>query len=718
MASAGSLIFELAADVSRLRTDMQKAQQEMNASLATIAKASIASAALMGANFAKAFAEGIADHLKEAIDQADALGKLAQRAGTTVETLSILQRQGEKAGVSADDLAAAFRGLSKAMIDARDPSSNAASAITALGLNVDDLKRKDPAQAMKDIAQAMSGFKDGADKVEVARAILGKTGDVMIPMLNDGAKGFDDAAEKAAKLGVVVATETSKAASDFNDQLSDMKAMGDGLWNKLAENLLPTLQDTAKYFIEAANDGTTFKAVLEDVADAGAFAARVLIGTNAIISGTAKLASKFFEANDTGFDVNKQQQWRKEMTSTWESVRDDMTKAYEAQSKIKQARADARAGITHTNADQQQTEKHTQKELNYGAALDESAKKAKKAKKAKEALTDYQRMLQQLDTEYRKLAADGDPMKELLSDPKYQQMTKAQQQELANRTARNVDLKVAIDARTQAQENAQSADDTAYKVAADGMKAEYDRIDALWAFGDAQSRAVDPMIQYTETVQNLNDALAAGAILPENYTLALKKAGDDLAQAKAKTDPWLQQLEQIKDAVNAFGKKSSDAFVDFIFATKDASVSFSEMVTSILKDMAKMLTYQNVFQPLMKVVGAGVTGGGWDWSSLLNAKGMMSGGPVEAGSLYQVNELPGRREYFIPNVPGRIATDAGVPNAPNVQVNVHMHGDRDDRTTTDTKADERNAAELGKRIATVVRQVISTEKRTGGLLRS
>ena len=131
-----------------------------------------------------------------------------------------------------------------------------------------------------------------------------------------------------------------------------------------------------------------------------------------------------------------------------------------------------------------------------------------------------------------------------------------------------------------------------------------------------------------------------------------------------------------------------------------------------------MLMYQSVFQPLMKIVGAGMTGGGWDWSSFLSAPGRMSGGPVSAGMLYQVNELPGRKEFFIPNVSGRIATDAGVPSGPNVQVNVNMYGERDDRTTTDTKGDERNATELGKRIATVVRQVISTEKRTGGLLAS
>jgi hypothetical protein len=81
-----------------------------------------------------------------------------------------------------------------------------------------------------------------------------------------------------------------------------------------------------------------------------------------------------------------------------------------------------------------------------------------------------------------------------------------------------------------------------------------------------------------------------------------------------------------------------------------------------------------------------------------------------------VNELPGRKEFFIPNVAGNIVTDAGGAGSsgPNVQVNVHMH--KDSSETQDTKADNDRAAELGKRISAVVKQTIANEKRTGGLL--
>jgi phenylpyruvate tautomerase PptA (4-oxalocrotonate tautomerase family) len=69
-----------------------------------------------------------------------------------------------------------------------------------------------------------------------------------------------------------------------------------------------------------------------------------------------------------------------------------------------------------------------------------------------------------------------------------------------------------------------------------------------------------------------------------------------LTQATGKLDPLRDQLKQIQQAIKGFGKKSSDAFVDFIFAAKDVSVSFGEMVASILKDLALMPLYTLITQ--------------------------------------------------------------------------------------------------------------------------
>ena len=137
------------------------------------------------------------------------------------------------------------------------------------------------------------------------------------------------------------------------------------------------------------------------------------------------------------------------------------------------------------------------------------------------------------------------------------------------------------------------------------------------------------------------------------------------------------------------------------------------MTASMLKDLAKMLVYQNVTSPIFGSISKGVSG--VDWSSIFGG-GLMGGGPVSTGRVYQINEIPGRKEYFIPNVPGRVVTDASgaASGGSNVTVNVQMK--RDDGATQDTTASDKQMADLGNRIATVVRAVIAQEKRTGGLL--
>ena len=712
MASAGSLIFEIAADVSRLRTDMGKAQSEIKSALDSIAKSSAATAVMTGAQFALNFAKGFADQIKSAIDQADAMGKLAQRVGTTTEALSALTYAGSFAGASVDDLTAGLKGMNKSLLDARNPLSDAAAAYRSFGLNIGELQKMDPAEAFNEIAEAVSKYADGAQKGAAINEIFGKSAQVLIPLLDEGKEGLAQARQEAERLGLIISGTTARAMSDFNDDLERMGNVSKGAAAQVVERVVPVLDELVRAMGDANVAGGLWQQSLaflgNDLADFGLDVMNV--------AGSVGILTKELQ----GYILASKQFAGGEFKQAWATAVQSEQQSAEASEALYQK-------ITALRAKQRELAENPvdlgrggddwgeKKANNFSGALDANAAAAKKAKKE---IDDFSQMLASLQDQYRKLAAEGDPMKELLSDPKYLKMSQDQQKVLQDQVQAIKDKTLALDMEKQARDNLQSADDTAYKSAATNLKAEYDRIDALFAFGDAQARAVDPMMAYTDTVKQLNDALAAGGIDAAHYALAMKKAGDDLKDAQAKTAPWIKQLQAIKDAINAFGKQSSDAFVDFIFSTKDASVSFSQMVTSILKDMAKMLMYQNVFQPLMKVVGAGVTGGGWDWSSFLNAKGMMAGGPVSAGSLYQVNEIPGRKEFFIPNVSGRITTDAGVPNAPNVQVNVHMHGDRDDRTTTDTKADERNAAELGKRIATVVRQVISTEKRTGGLLRS
>ncbi|WP_250481798.1 phage tail tape measure C-terminal domain-containing protein [Caballeronia sp. NCTM5] len=719
MASAGSLIFELAADVSRLRQDMAKAQQTIKSSLDSIAKSSAATAFMTGAQFALDFARGFADKMKAAIDQADAIGKLAQRIGTTTEAISGLNYAAEFAGVSLDDLTTSFKELNKSLLESKDPASDASAAFKALGLDAAALRQMDSSQAFNAIATAFTEFKDGAEKAAVATALFGKQGQALIPLLNQGADGIKAATDEAERMGLIVSESTAKAMGDLNDDLTRMSKQSEGAAAVLATALQPAFKEVIAVMQDAQKDGTTFNTVLNGIA----IAAKAVIGTIIGVAGTIVAMGNTIGAVSDALTHLTGGEWGK--------IGDDIKRGYESIKGTIDATSESMTKVIHieTEAEKKQresaaalgalagkTDEANKKTLAY---TDTKDKLAASLKKTKQAVDEYARMLEQLQDQYRKLAAEGDPMAELLSNPKYQAMSDKQQQSLRDQLQSNIDLQRSIDATTGAKEAQLNADEFAYQQGAASLKQQLDEADAMWDLADATKAAIDPTIAYNKAIADLDMLLEKGAISTEDYAKRHKQLTDELGKTQQKLNPVEASLKSLQQAIEGFGKQSSDAMVDFVFKTKDVSVSFSEMVTSILKDLAKMLVYQNVMQPLFGMVSTGVTGGGWTWggsAGYLSASAIarMSGGPVSPGQLYEVNELPGRREYFIPNMPGKIVTDAGAANGSNVTVNVHMN--RDDSATQDTAATNKQAAELGNRIAAVVRQVLVSEKRTGGIL--
>ncbi|WP_250532438.1 hypothetical protein [Caballeronia sp. ATUFL_F1_KS39] len=713
MASAGSLIFELAADVSRLRTDMGKAAKEISGSLESIKKTSAAQAIMTGADYALNFAKGFADRIRAAVDQADAMGKLAQRIGTSTEAISGLNYAAGFAGVSLDDLTTSFKGLNKALLDSRDPASDAAAAFKALGLDAAQLRAMDPSDAMKRIATSLSGFKDGAEKAAVATALFGKQGQALIPLLNQGADGIAKFTDEAQRMGLIVSHETAQAMGDLNDDIARFEKQSEGAAAILARELQPAFHEVIEIMKQAQAEGTTWNSVLNGIA----ITAKAVIGTLVGLAGTVTALGKLIHgfAQILNQPINAEgmakagEIWRDSMSSAQKTMKDteaSMTKIIHVQTAAEKEAAGLSAawGIVGKRA-----EASGKETLKYSDQLD---KNAASHKKAKQAVDEYARMLESLQQTYRQIVAQGDPMKTLTLDPKYQAMTEQQQANLRKQVEANEEAQRAIDAVTSAKDAQQAADDFAYEQGAKDLQQQLDQADAMWDLVDATKAAVDPTIAYAQAVEQLNSI--QDKLSPEEYAKRMKQLGDDLAKAQNKMDPLAESLKSLQQAVEGFGKKASDAFVNFIFATDDVSESFAEMTASILRDLAKMLVYQNVMSPIFSKISSGVSG--FDWASLFGG-GRMGGGPVSAGRMYRVNEIPGRTEYFLPNVPGRIVTDANAGaggGGTSVTVNVHMS--KDDRATQETTANERETAELGNRIATVVRSVIAQEKRSGGLL--
>ncbi|MGH7512513.1 MAG: hypothetical protein ACREOQ_06265, partial [Gemmatimonadales bacterium] len=184
--------------------------------------------------------------LTDAIDTGDALFKLSQKTGASTEALSVIAFAGRTADVTLDDLTTTLKFLSKSLGDLQRGEPAVVAGFQALGLSARDLKGLTVDQAFVKIANAQANFADSTGKAEAALRIFGRSGSEIIPLLKDLADGgFDRAAEAATRLNLVWSHESAKAAQDFNDSITILKASGEGLAGVFAKEVIPTITNLA-----------------------------------------------------------------------------------------------------------------------------------------------------------------------------------------------------------------------------------------------------------------------------------------------------------------------------------------------------------------------------------------------------------------------------------------------------------------------------------------
>jgi hypothetical protein len=247
--AAGSIVIDLLMKTGSFETDTKRAAKELE----KLKKEAAAIGTAVGVAFAAATV-ATAAFVKQSIDAADEMGKAAQKAGVTVEALSGLKYAADLAGVSFEGLQTGIKKLNTNIFEASQGSKTQAEAFKMLGISVKDASGniKNADAVLIELADRFSKMPDGVEKSALAVEIFGRAGADLIPLLNSGALGIKELTDEAARLGIVLDTETALAAERFNDQLSRVGFAFDGLKLQLASALLPLLNELADLMVETA----------------------------------------------------------------------------------------------------------------------------------------------------------------------------------------------------------------------------------------------------------------------------------------------------------------------------------------------------------------------------------------------------------------------------------------------------------------------------------
>src|SRR5262245_2053392 len=257
----GALRIVLGADTAKLEESLNKATGLLEGFAKTIKGIGVTLAAA-------AAPAALVKSIESTIESMDKLNKQSQKLGVPVEELSAMRYAAKLADVEVDTLSISMGKLAKNMSAvAGGKGGPAADAFKAIGVEAKraDGSLKTTSEMMTELAGKFAQFEDGAAKTALAIAIFGKAGANMIPFLNQGTKGLQEATEEAKQFGLVLDKTTTSAAERFQDNMKRLAAIQEGIVTRATAGLVVQLDDLSRALVAVAKDADTMQAIITGV---------------------------------------------------------------------------------------------------------------------------------------------------------------------------------------------------------------------------------------------------------------------------------------------------------------------------------------------------------------------------------------------------------------------------------------------------------------------
>ncbi|MCR8961140.1 hypothetical protein M0765_026450 [Variovorax sp. S2] len=657
----GSIVVDLLARTGSFETDLNRAakQAEKRAKEidAAVSKAGAAVGTALGAAGIAAVYFG-----KQLIDGLDALNDVADATGASIENISALENVAMRTGSSMDTVTGTLVKFNNVLKEV-DGKNAASQALKALGLDAQELKRIDPAEALHRTAVALAGFADDGNKARLVQELFGKSIREVAPLLKD-------LAEKTELVGTVSAEQAANAEI-FNKQIFAMKANATEAARSIVGDLLPALNQFLRNAADIKKMGG-FGLIVKD-------AAKDMIGLGRM-------------TGDNGADIKRLMAEREKLQAEMDREARPLVRANDSRKGdieelnryLALLRMKQRNEIELANMGQ-----------DFGDAVSRRTKKAPSlpeiaaVKEPKKAGTpkdsEHQKYLENLGKELSRteelsragmVLADiqsgrlkllkGESAEPLLAIAREIDANKELTEEKKRRTEFDAQLRESVlqDAKTQEQQ---------VKSLAEGNKAMREEIELIGK--NAEAQGVIEQARLSSLIAMKEQELAEersteiltrkAAALEEEIRLLTERK--ELVGLKGVTQQIADDAKKTEELANSIGAAFSSSFEK---AALEGG-KLSDVLKGLGKDIAALVLRQTITVPLSNsiaralqtgtpAVGAGGAGGGggFDFGSLITTAMRFIGGAFADGGSPPVGKvsLVGERgpELFVPNTAGKI----------------------------------------------------------------
>lgn len=279
-----------ALSLSNAQTNLATAVEKQAASHEKSSKAIEKAAEVAGLLFATYASEkGLEHAIEKTVELGDQTFKLQQITGLTAEQASTLIFAADKQGIAFDQLSAGLRLFSRNMLQVQEANDGFAGGakttkevLEGMGIKVLDTSGK--LKPLNELLDATADFfaKDtsATEKAGLAMQLFGRAGANLLPFLQLGSKGLEEASAEAQKLHVQLSEKNVESIHEFVLAQRDAQSAIAGVEVSIGLKLLPQLTKLADYFIAHQGDILAFFDAAEK--DIGVFASSFAQGFDVI----------------------------------------------------------------------------------------------------------------------------------------------------------------------------------------------------------------------------------------------------------------------------------------------------------------------------------------------------------------------------------------------------------------------------------------------------
>lgn len=229
------------------------------------------------------------EHFSAAMEKGSELANLSANTGIAVADLQVLQRQFQMAGKSAEDVGPVMAKMMQGI-----ETGSAAGTLKRLGLDMDDLRKRTPAEQFRLIGEAINKLPDPAERATAAMNVFGKSGASLLSVFSSN--GFGEAARQVGGQAEILGKDAALFA-DVSDKLNLAGLKVQGFFVGVADRVAPVIKpildrlatldlsglgqqvgEFVSLFIQAFQDGKLGEVLLTSMELSFAEAANFLLG--------------------------------------------------------------------------------------------------------------------------------------------------------------------------------------------------------------------------------------------------------------------------------------------------------------------------------------------------------------------------------------------------------------------------------------------------------